>query len=146
MSLAITLDGDVRVIQRLDEAVKRMGSARQPLSEIGTVMVDEFQANFNTEGRRLNEQWAALAASTVREKARLGYGSKPILVRTGALQHGFQKNANKYYVRVHNPIKYFKYHQLGGPNLPRRRMIVFSERLKQEVVAVFTKFIHEAFK
>lgn len=142
--LAIEIDGDVRVIHRFEEAVKKVGSPITVLSDIGDVMITEFTENFPEEGRRLNEEWAELAESTKLEKARLGYGGMPILVRTGNLMTGFRKEADKFRVRVDNPVEYFKYHQLGGGNLPQRRMILFPERLKQEVVAVFTKFIHDA--
>jgi phage gpG-like protein len=143
---SITIDGDTRVIRRLDEALKRVGSAQKPLSEIGDVLIREFKDNFPAEGRRLNEPWQELALSTRLQKARMGYGGEPILVRTGKLMRGFLKQSTDFYVRVYNNVPYFKYHQQGGPNLPKRRMILASERLKQEVMAVFTKFIHEAFK
>lgn len=142
--MTITIDGDVRVIHRLEEAVKKMGSAKSALSEIGDVLLEEFDQNFDEQGGRLNEAWSELAESTKIQKALMGYGSQPILVRTGKLRAGFRKEATKYKVRVHNPVSYFKYHQLGTDKMPKRRMILFPERLKQEVMAVFTKFIHES--
>ncbi len=144
MSLTISIDGDVRLIRKLEDAIEKIGSPEPALSEVGDVLKTEFYDNFPTEGRRLNEQWKALAASTLKQKIAMGYGGQPILVRTGTLQSAFAKELSKYSVRVHNPTHYFKYHQLGGGSLPQRRMILFPERLKQEVVAVFTEFIHEA--
>lgn len=144
MSIVVTIDGDQRVIQRFDEAVKKIGSPREVLEDVGTVMVDEYTDNFPAEGARLDKRWAELAESTKRQRVRLGYGIGPILQRTGTLMNGFQKELSKFAVRVHNPVKYFQYHQLGGSNLPQRKMIVFPEKLKQEVVAKFNEFIHKA--
>lgn len=145
--LIVTIDGDKRIIQGFEEAVRRIGSPRPAFERIGTVLVGEFKKNFPAEGARLNEPWKELAASTLREKRRLGFGSQPILVRTGKLRRGFRKQINNTRLRVSNPVPYFKYHQLGSPQtrLPRRRMILFPERLKQEVIAVFTEFITDSF-
>ncbi len=146
MATAVTIDGDIRVINRLEQAIKRIGTPQPLLKDIGDTLVREFSANFPAEGARLNDPWVALARRTLIEKARLGFGNQPILVRTGTLRDNFKQEITNTYVRVFNPTPYFEYHQLGAPpNLPRRRMIVFPERLKQEVIAQFTKFIHKAF-
>lgn len=144
MSLVININGDKRLIQGFEEAVKKIGSPRPVLNDVGDVLVMEYTENFPEEGARLNKQWAALAESTIRQRIALGYGAGPILKRTGKLMEGFKKEVKKYSVRVYNAVSYFKYHQLGGTNLPKREMILFPERVKQEVVAQFTKFIHKA--
>jgi phage gpG-like protein len=68
----------------------------------------------------------------------------PILQRTGSLKRSFQSDANKDRVRVFSDSEIMPYHQLGQGSNPRRRMLAFSERLKQEVVGIFVKFVHEA--
>lgn len=47
---------------------------------------EAHRANFTTEGAAGRGRWAALAPSTLRERARLGFGPGPILVRTGELR------------------------------------------------------------
>lgn len=42
-----------------------------------------------------NLKWSPLASSTVKEKARAGYGDKPILVRSGALKKSMTRKGAK---------------------------------------------------
>lgn len=140
--LTLEIDGSKRVFDILDKVEKQILDLNTPLEEIGTVMIDEFEQNFTEEGKRLQEPWQKLKDSTIKERIRLGYGAGPILVRTGQLMKGFRKEVGKYFVRVYNPVKYFQYHQTGTAHLPKRRMILAPERLKQEIVAVITKYIH----
>lgn len=143
--LVVNIDGDLRVIDKFDEAIRRISDPSTMLTEIGDTLEGEFVDNFAEEGGRLNDPWAELAKSTQDERRRLGYGAAhPILLRTGKLRDGFRKQVTKNMVRVYNVVDYFKYHQLGTPKMPARRMIVFPERLKQEVIASFTKFINYA--
>lgn len=146
MGLTIGINGSKAVMARLDEAVRAVGSPKEALADSGDFLIREFKANFPTEGRRLGEPWAALAASTLREKQRLGYGSKGILVRTGRLMNAFAKEVSPFMVRVFNPTKYYPYHQLGGPNLPKRRMIIATENVKAGIYEVFNKYIREHLK
>lgn len=144
--LLVDIQGDKRVLGLLDKVQKKLDNPRAALTEVGGLLVSEFQQNFPAEGRRLNEPWKALQRATIRERIRLGYGAGPILVRTGKLMRGFRKEVNRFFVRVSNPVEYFKYHQLGGGYLPQRRMILAPEKLKQEIVAVLAKHYKTIFK
>lgn len=146
MSLILNIDGDTRIIRNFDEAIRRIGSPEILLDETGEKLMQEYVDNFAEEGKRLEpKEWQELAEFTKDERERLGYGREhPILERTGKLRDGFRKQVSKFSVRVFNPVDYFKYHQTGTPKMPQRRMISFPERLKQEVIAGFTKFINYA--
>jgi phage gpG-like protein len=144
--LLIEIQGDKRVLGILDKAEKRIDNPKATLNEIGDFIVSEFEANFPSEGRRLQEPWKKLKKETIKERIRLGFGASPILVRTGKLMRGFRKEVQKFLVRVKNPIDYFKYHQLGGGHLPQRRMILAPERFKQEIVAIINKHFVNVFK
>jgi len=136
MGLSITIDGDTRLFRQMDSAAGKIKDARVFLGEVGDLAIREFTDNFDAEGKRMGEPWKPLAASTVRQKAMLGYGNQPILVRTGKLQKGFEKKTDKVKVVVSNKVPYYRYHQLGEGHNPVRRMIVASEKLKQEIIQV----------
>ena len=130
----ITFSGEKHLILRLEEAIKVVGSPKKVLEEIGTVLVDEFTDNFPSENTRLGNRWTPLAERTLREKARLGYGNEPILVRTGNLMRGFRKKVESFSVRVFNEVPYGVYHQFGGPNLPKREVMSMPGSLKEKIL------------
>lgn len=143
--ILIDIQGDQRIIGILDQAQKRIENPKAALEEVGGMVVSEFEANFPSEGKRLNEPWAKLKQATIKERIRQGYGASPMLVRTGKLMRGFKKEVQTLYVRIYNTIDYFKYHQRGDGNLPQRRMILSPEKLKQEIVAVIAKYVKTVF-
>lgn len=144
MSIVLNINGERRVLARLQEAIEATGSPKEALDEVGDVLVREFTQNFPAEGKRLDSRWAPLAVATLKEKARLGFGGKPILVRTGLLMNSFKKYVQKFAVRVANPVKYGVYHQQGSAKLPRRPIMLLPLRIRREITAAFTKFIHNA--
>lgn len=146
MKLSIDINGDKRVLQTFEAMEKKLASPTKELKAVGDYAITEFSENFPAEGKRLNEPWKALAESTIRQRARLGYGAHPILVRTGKLMKGFRKDVQKFMVRVYNPVEYFKYHQAGGGHLPQRRMIIATEKIKQEIVSIFAEFLRNLTK
>lgn len=138
MQLTVTIQGDDRlfaITDKLDDLIK---NPKKPLKASGDLLVDEYQKNFPAEGSRLGRRWADLATSTLIQKARMGYGSKGILERTGTLKRGFDQELRRMYVRVFNPVGYYKFHQLGGGSLPQRKMISAPEKLKQQIIAIFS--------
>ncbi len=144
--MTIDINGATAVMGKLDRAVKAIKSPRVALIETGDFLITEFKDNFGSEGSRLGSPWQKLALATLREKQRLGYGSKGILERTGRLMNSFDKQVSSFMVRVFNPTEYYKYHQLGGPNLPQRRMIVASENVKGKIYEIFNLFIRNSLK
>lgn len=146
MPATITINGDKRVVERLGKIQSFVKSPKKAFNEVGNMLVEEFQDNFPAEGQRLGARWEKLAKSTMIQKARLGYGAKPILVRTGKLMRGFKKQVTNLMVRVHNPVSYFRYHQLGEGHNPKRRMIDAPERIKQDIIEILRRHLDEALK
>ena len=146
MKISIEINGDKRIIEMFGQFEKKMANPAKELKKVGDFAITEFSENFPMEGRRLDEPWKKLAASTIRQRAKLGYGPHPILVRTKTLMKGFRKDVQKMLVRVYNPVEYFKYHQRGGGNLPQRRMIIATEKIKQEIVSIFADFLRNITK
>lgn len=146
MAMTIDINGAKAVMGKLEKTVKAIKSPKEALTETGEFLIREFDSNFPTEGKRLGSPWQQLAASTLREKQRLGYGSKGILERTGRMRQNFQKEVRELYVRVFNPTTYFKYHQIGGATLPQRKMISATENIKGKIFEIFNLFIRNAIK
>lgn len=110
----------------------------------GTVpLIRELHGDvFDTEGTAGRGAWAGLASRTIRERKRLGYGSGPILQRTGGLKAHvlstpavISRAGNGYELRI-EPKKVVdgvpKYHALamGLPenNLPGRPMVAIGPK------------------
>lgn len=91
--------------------------------------------NFTAQGRP--SKWAPLAAATIEDRIRKGYGPGPILVRTGGLRKGWRYKWGAQSYRVDNRKHYWIYHQLGAPanRLPARPMLV----LLPQDLAQFTR-------
>jgi hypothetical protein len=54
-----------------------------------------MEARFATQGASGGRPWPGLKASTIRDRARNGYGPVPILVRTGTLRDAVSKGSEK---------------------------------------------------
>jgi hypothetical protein len=86
-SLVLTIEIDPAAVPDgdLSRVMDVLSDFAPVLLELGEVMGEAQRENFASEGAAFGEPWAALAPSTVREKARLGFPSRP-LVRTGLLE------------------------------------------------------------
>lgn len=143
--MTITLEGQSFLIDRLDTAIRKIGSARPLLAGIGTVLEREYDRQFDSEGRRLDRRgWTPLTAETIRDRIRSGFRAWPILQRTGSLKKSLSVSVRKDELRLSNTSRYYRYHQLGEGNNPRRRMLGMNDRSRKLVLEQVTKFIHEA--
>lgn len=141
--MTLDINGMKAVMDKLEGVVKAIGSPKEALEETGDFLVSEYEKNFPEEGARHGDKWQELKEATKREKMRLGYGSQPILVRTGELMKGFAKEVSQWSVRVFNPTKYFRYHQLGEGDNPKRTMISRTENLSGGIFEIFNKYIRK---
>jgi phage gpG-like protein len=78
--------------------------------------------NFRAGGTLQTPSWAPLAASTLKQKARLGYSSTP-LIRTGHLRQSFRPFADNDTAGVGSEVPYSQYHETGTARLPQRSML-----------------------
>ncbi len=90
--------------------------------------------HFSTEGDIFGDPWPPLAPSTLEAKERLGFGNRPILVRTGALRSSLTSSRGESIVRATRfallfgtSIDYAVFHQQpDGPGagiIPERQVI-----------------------
>lgn len=102
----------------------------QPLfNDYGDYLLERIDKSFRYEG--LPRRWRPLAASTVRERMRLGYGEGPILQRTGRLRRGFRKKVTPRTLQIANNrstngVNLFAVHQHGTRTIPARPMLRFT--------------------
>lgn len=138
---SISINGNTRIAQKLEGVEKLLANPRAALEEIGDLVLEEKEQQFDTQGSRFGSKWKALDRRTQIQKARLGYGSKPILERTGRLRAGFKKEVQTYKVTVSNPVTYYPYHQLGMGYNPKRTMLYPTETMKGNIIEVLNKAI-----
>lgn len=125
----------------LDEYGGKLDDFTPVFNQFGPYFLGSIQRNFKVEGRPV--RWAALSQSTIRQRLRLGFGSGPILYRTGALARGFRWSAAKRSFKVWNTSPLFPYHQYGTRRgIPARPMVVLQARDRAE----FTKIIRDHLK
>lgn len=117
----------------------------EPLTEIGQDLLGDFAVNMVTEGGWFapGGAWTPLAPSTVRERARQGFGGpSPILFRTGQLAESlasrdaagnvFEVTATS--LRVGSADRTANYHQRGTRRMPRRPIVGINFRRRAEIV------------
>lgn len=109
------------------EAVTTLGilasrlQSGQLLEQVKGVVVEEIEAAFRHERNPEGKQWAPLAAATIKQLRRQGYGGK-ILQRTGLGKRSIkiQVTANRLIVSY---LDYMDYHDKGTRPVPQRQFI-----------------------
>lgn len=139
--------GDVQV----DRTLARIEAAAEDCSPAWEKMAESFvraeRRQFASEGGYASGGWAPLSPRYAAWKAH-HYPGKPILRRTDDLWRSLT-TAGGPAIRVitdrqmilGSDVEYGKYHQRGGPNLPRRRPIELPESLRREWVKILQRFL-----
>ena len=137
LTITFSIEGETQLLRRLEGVSQDLKDWTPQFTKIGKLLLKTFKDNFNSEGQALGEPWAPLKASTLKEKARLGYPSD-ILVRTGTMKKSFISSPSQFEVVISNPTPYFVYHQSRRPrqHLPRRVLMKIDDRRKQEIIKI----------
>jgi phage gpG-like protein len=123
-------------LERLDNAMRRIGD-----------QLSRYYANdaFNSQGGVFNNNWPALADSTIKSRLHASRRGGSILSRSyiplvsgqpSGMRDSFTYAASSSQVVVGNSKDYFKYHQSSREprtRLPRRQMIGVNTRVKEIV-------------
>lgn len=128
-AVRIVLSPPLEFIQRQSAAFRRQLLDLDPLwDRFKTVMSDVEQERFDSEG---HGDWPPLAAATLRDRARKGYGSGPILVRESELRDSLVDPARaaqttRLQMTWGTDVGYAHWHQDGGtiPGRPPQRVIL----------------------
>lgn len=123
--------------------IKARSENLKPLfSAYGEYLLGRIDKSFRYEG--LPRRWQPLAQSTVKDRIRRGYGSGPILQRTGRLRRGFRKQVTPRTLQISNPVSargvnLFAVHQQGTRTIPARPML----RITRVERAALSRLIEE---
>jgi phage gpG-like protein len=121
----------------------KVSNFKKPLWSSAKLILQDVERNFTTEGGLVGG-WTPLAESTIRDRIRQGYGgAHPILQRTGALRKSFYSLVDSKRAVITSKSPYFGYHQSrqSRKRIPRRAMLVLTERTRQNIVEQFHKFL-----
>lgn len=147
MAVFVNINGDERLATKLAEIGRAIKNPQKALREVGDFTLSEVSKQFKTEGNQLSTGWKRLDKNSRIQKAKMGFGSKSILERTGKLRKSFSAKVQRFKVTIASKgVKYYKYHQQGGKKLPQRVMLATPEKYKQEVVAILLNFIRTKLK
>ena len=129
LEIKISQKGLQKVQVDLRGTIANASNLRPPLMKSVNDMIRSIHNNFQESGRP--EKWTPLAASTLKQKRRLGYSSKP-LIRTGALRNSVTGSVRGNLLAIGTSVEYAKFHQLGTKFIPSRPFLIFqSEDIDQ---------------
>jgi len=146
MQTVLTIDKNswAKVENTFKNIVNGVISAETPLRESAQIVVDQATRNFGDQGYTYGKAWAPLKASTVRDRARKGYGARPILVRSGTLKGGTRvRSVARSQAVIENPVDYAPYHQFGTKKMPVRQILGVTEKIRHAISLVFVNYIHK---
>jgi len=140
-----TIEGVPELSRILIREYRKVTDFKVPLQKASKFILADVERNFVTEGQLVGG-WQKLTDATVAGRLKAGFGGEhPILQRTGALRRSFKAeiSAKKAVVTSYG-VSYFKYHQSRKPRtteLPRRAMLVLTNKTKENIQEVFNKFL-----
>lgn len=144
-SMRITVD-DAKLRADMAELIRRGKDLRPVWNEVGEDFANEFKEDFSENGARIGESWAALKPSTLMQKARLGFGGLPTLVRTGALRDSFRVlDIGNLFVKIGTTVDYSIYHQMGTKFMPKRPVVGFPVAFRGKLAQKVADYLMRAF-
>lgn len=121
-----------------------------PFAQIADDLQADFTLNMATEGGVFAGGWAPLAASTIADRVRKGYGASPILYRTGRLANSLSgdggdtvKTVTAKSVTVGTSVPYATYHQTGTKKMPQRKIVGLSWARRSLIVRRLGDYIRQ---
>jgi phage gpG-like protein len=136
----------------MDEVSTRARTINYALEQVvQTIFIRELESNFDAEGRP--SSWPQLAETTIKIRNDQGFGSGPILDRTGALRGNatslsawsFGGGGDQYVAELMDVTDYGGYHIKGGPMIPQRDWTYLSDAAGDAAVQVFQDWVMEPF-
>ena len=132
------IEGVPELSRILLDTYQKVNNLKKPLQASAKLIRQDVEQQFKTEGG-LTGGWKPLADSTLK-----GRGSSPILQVSGALRRSFYSLVDEKKAIISSKSPYFKYHQSRMPRktkLPRRAMLVLTDRTKKNIVQEFNQFL-----
>lgn len=142
--ISFDIEGEEQISAAFDFIGDKFDDMKEPLRRSGGAALKDWDKNFDTEGKTIEEPWAPLSPAYAARKAQL-YPGAGILVRSGRMRGAFKEDLKKLSTTLFNTASYFKYHQSNRPRrkLPRRVMMKISNQLRKKIFSYFTEFFNE---
>ena len=123
-------------------------------TELTRAIRGAFINNFANEG--VDRKWPSLAPTTIRDRVRKGFGSGPILVRTGKYKQSFTdmgkgysrytRTATGWELNVGSTHQHSEIHEFGYGRIPARPAAMASIRDQSTIDSAFYNFLAYAEK
>lgn len=131
-------------VNTLKRVSKSIVNTKPFFTQVESKMLGNIEKNFTSEGAYLEEKWAKLSLESIKQRVRMGYGSGPILNRTGKLKgSNYTKEKTAKRVVVSNKASYYKYHQEGTSKMVQRRIMKWTPRTIKEVEELLRDYINK---
>ena len=133
------IEGVPELSRILGMTYQKVKNLKKPLQASAKLVRKDVEEQFKTEGG-LTGGWQPLSESTIR--GRKG-NAHPILQVSGALRNSFYSLVDERKAIISSKSPVFKYHQSRKPRkkLPRRAMLVLTNRTKENIVQEFNQFL-----
>jgi phage virion morphogenesis protein len=105
---------DKEVLRLLDDLTKRFSNLTPVMKEIGEIVTESVQRNFEEHRSPEGVPWEPLAESTKFEKEKKGKNADDILILTRILMGSIHPEAYADHVDVGTDVVYAAIHQFGG--------------------------------
>lgn len=123
--------------------LRSVGDRRDSNRRIALLMQTWVDRNFARGGALQEPAWAPLKASTLREKARKGYSSLP-LIRTGGLRASFYPEYDNDTASVASDDPVAVHHQYGTKYMRRRPMLPPNSYVREVAVDIYGKLLQNS--
>lgn len=141
LSIEISAFGDTIVRRDLLRFAANLEVPAAALEVAGVVLREAVEQQFDSQGHHGSGGWAALASSTVQEKARRGLAPE-ILQATGRLKDSLTRRFDPEHIERLSPdsltfgslVPYGIFHQTGTSRMPQRQPVALTEGDKVKLV------------
>lgn len=129
-----------------DTLVSALNDMTPAMNDVGQFLAETIEKNFASESAA-GDAWAPLTQSTIRDRARKGFGSGPILERTGSLKRAATSareiTALTATVGFADGHKYAKFHMSHEPRtkLPLRDAVIMNDKHADQIENIVAAFL-----
>lgn len=137
---------EIDYVKDLEGVIARSTNMTPAMKKIGLYLLGVNLRNFEAEGR---PGWIPLKAATIADRIQKGFGSGPILVRSGILKRSLTELGAPFQVfrprpkslQVSSNVSYFKFHQKGTTFIPKRAMQAYQKQDKSQITRIINDFV-----
>lgn len=139
MDVGISLTGDEAVKAMLNKTAEGVADLTEPLTDTAKYLVNYYSGvSYASRGSVFGSRWPALNPAYDLQKRRK-FGSKPMLIATGAMQRSYKFTVSALTATIFNDVRsdkgfpYFEAHQTGTRRMPARPTMGINNTLETDV-------------